>query len=86
MMNASVLNGAEYEGIVKGRITDRNTSEPLAGVYVLYGKQSGTSSDKDGYYLIKTNSDRFLLLFNPLAMCPLPEIFQLAQTIRSSLI
>ena len=63
LINASLLNGAEYEGIVKGRITDRNTSEPLAGVYVLYGKQSGTSSDKDGYYLIKTNSEKITITF-----------------------
>lgn len=63
LINAFVLNGTEYEGIIKGRITDRNTSEPLAGVYVLYGKQSGTSSDKDGYYLIKTNSEKITITF-----------------------
>jgi iron complex outermembrane receptor protein len=46
------------------------TSEPLAGVYVLYGKQSGTASDKDGYYLIKTNSTKITVTFQSLGYEP----------------
>ncbi len=63
LIYASVLNGAEYDGIIKGKITDRNTSEPLPGAYVLYGNQSGTASDKDGFYLIKTASERNIITF-----------------------
>jgi outer membrane receptor protein involved in Fe transport len=66
LINASVLNGAEYDGIIKGRITDSNTSEPLAGVYVLYGKQTGTTSDKDGLYLIRTSSQKLTITFQSL--------------------
>lgn len=57
------LNGAELKGIVRGRITDKNTLEPLEGVYVTYGRQSGTISDKNGYYTIDTDLQKFELSF-----------------------
>ncbi len=62
----SVLNGAQFEGIVKGKITDSNSSEPLAGVYVVYGKQTGTISDKDGHYLFRTSSQKLTITFRSL--------------------
>lgn len=36
--------------LVKGRISDRQSGEPLPGVYVIYGKGLGTTSDETGSY------------------------------------
>ena len=66
LLYTSVLNGAEYDGIIKGKITDSNTSEPLAGVYILYGRQTGTTSDKNGLYLIRTSSQKLTITFQSL--------------------
>jgi outer membrane cobalamin receptor len=41
------------QGIVKGKVFDNDSKEPLAGVYVIYGKNLGTSTDKEGNWLIK---------------------------------
>jgi hypothetical protein len=35
---ASAVDGAVSNGVVKEKITDKNTGEPLQGVYVIYGK------------------------------------------------
>jgi iron complex outermembrane receptor protein len=35
---------------VSGRVTDSQNGEPLAGVYVIWGKASGTSTDSGGNY------------------------------------
>ena len=36
--------------VVSGRVTDRQTGEPLAGVYVIWGKSAGTSTDAGGLF------------------------------------
>lgn len=59
----SLLSNAETGGTLKGKIVDRNTGEPLTGVYVLYGKNLGTTSDKDGMYLIENVSGRLDISF-----------------------
>jgi iron complex outermembrane receptor protein len=43
---------AQENGIIRGRITDINSGEPLPGVYVIYGKNLGTTSNEDGFYQI----------------------------------
>jgi iron complex outermembrane receptor protein len=58
-----VLNGSVINGIVKGRVVDNSTGEPLTGVYVVYGKNLGTTTDKDGFYLIKTDSEKLRITF-----------------------
>ena len=42
------LNGSDINGIVKGKVVDNRTGEPLIGVYVFFGKNLGTTTDKDG--------------------------------------
>jgi len=44
------VGAAEGQTIVSGRVTDNQTGEPLAGVYVIWGKGSGTSTDGGGYF------------------------------------
>lgn len=50
-----VGNAAGQNGIVKGIVTDKNTREPLAGVYIIYGKNIGTTTDQDGNYSLSSS-------------------------------
>ncbi len=45
-----ITPAAEGQVIVSGRVTDSQKGEPLAGVYVIWGKSAGTSTDADGSY------------------------------------
>jgi outer membrane receptor protein involved in Fe transport len=58
-----VLNGSDTKSIIKGKIFDNKTLEALSGVFVIYGKNTGTSTDKAGRYLIKTDSGRINIIF-----------------------
>lgn len=40
-------------GILRGRISDTDTKEPLVGAYVLYGNNKGTSANFDGDYQLE---------------------------------
>jgi hypothetical protein len=60
---ASAVDGAVSNGVVKGKITDKNTGEPLQGVYVIYGKNLGTISNENGLYLISVQSEKLTLVF-----------------------
>ena len=48
---------------VSGTITDIRTGEPLAGVYVVYGRQLGTTSDEKGFYSFSTSEKRISVSF-----------------------
>jgi iron complex outermembrane receptor protein len=63
LLISSLLNGAENNGIIKGRITDKNSREPLAGVYIIYGRQLGTTSDDKGFYQIDAGSGKISVTF-----------------------
>ena len=58
-----VLNGADTKGFIRGRVFDDRTLEPISGVFVIYGKESGTSTDKEGRYQIRTDSGRVNITF-----------------------
>lgn len=60
---SGLLNPAFGQGIVKGRVTDISTREPLAGVYVLYGDNQGTTTGADGIYSIETTIENLTLTF-----------------------
>ena len=51
------------QGVVRGRVTDNESGESLAGVYVIYGRSSGTSTDPDGYYSFRSDSTRVSITF-----------------------
>ncbi len=59
----SVLHGSEVNSIIRGRITDISTREPLAGVYITYGRHFGTTSDEKGFYSITSDSGRLTIIF-----------------------
>jgi outer membrane receptor protein involved in Fe transport len=44
------LSASVPDGTVKGKVSDSKTGEPLAGVYVIYGKNLGTTTGQDGTY------------------------------------
>ncbi|MEI6047255.1 MAG: TonB-dependent receptor [Bacteroidota bacterium] len=49
--------------LVKGKVFDNNTLEPLHGVYLIYGKSQGTTTDQDGSFLIKSDTGRVSIAF-----------------------
>jgi len=51
------------QGIIKGTVTDNATREPLNGVYILYGKGSGSISGPDGTFSIESDSARLNITF-----------------------
>jgi outer membrane cobalamin receptor len=57
------LKGADINGIIQGKVVDNITGEPLAGVYVIYGKNLGTTTDNDGVFIIKTDSEKLRITF-----------------------
>jgi len=60
---SSVLNVAFPQGVVKGKVFDNSTLEPLYGVYVIYENNQGTSTDQEGNFLIKSTSERLNITF-----------------------
>ncbi len=78
LLFATLLQAAGQEGFVKGRVTDKSSGEPLPGTYVLYGKQTGTLTDREGYYFLKTNATRMNISFQSLGY----ETLTQAVTIR----
>jgi len=59
-----VINGADNKCTIKGKVVDSTTHEPLFGVYVIYGKELGTTTDKNGDYLIRTDSGNVNIIFH----------------------
>ena len=58
-----VLNVVNAQGLVKGKVFDNNTLEPLHGVYVIFEKNQGTTTDQDGNFLIKTKIENLNIIF-----------------------
>jgi len=63
LFSVFLLNAAGINGTVRGKVYDKNTLEPLAGVYVIYGKNLGTTTDTEGFYLIRSSSARLTISF-----------------------
>jgi outer membrane receptor protein involved in Fe transport len=55
---ASVPNGT-----VKGKVSDSKTGEPLSGVYVIYGKNLGTTTGPDGTYQFNASAGKLMVTF-----------------------
>ena len=59
----TAISGEDVAGYVRGRVSDSNTGEPLPGVYIIYGRNLGTTTDLSGNYLIKADTARLNLIF-----------------------
>lgn len=70
VMLSALAGSADGNGIIKGRITDKNTNEPLPGVYVIYGKNLGTISNEDGFYQISKVSGHVSVTFQLIGYQP----------------
>ena len=61
---SGLVTGAIYsQGTVKGTVTDRDTRDPLAGVYVISGKGTGTITDNAGQYSLRSDSSEIRITF-----------------------
>ncbi len=69
-----VLNGVALEGFVKGKVIDKNSGEPLAGVYVIYGKNLGTTTGQEGFYLFKTVPGKITISFQFIGYGSITEV------------
>ena len=59
----STLNVVTAQSIVQGKIFDNNTLEPLHGVYVIFEKNKGTTSDQNGRFFIKSDTSLLNIAF-----------------------
>lgn len=73
LVSGFALNAADINGIVRGKVYDKNSLEPLAGVYVLYGRNLGTTTGEDGTYLIKTTSGKLTITFQFVGYSPVTK-------------
>lgn len=64
------LYSSQPDGNIKGKVYDKNTGETLAGVYVVYGKNLGTTTSQDGTYLIRGVSGKINITFQFIGYSP----------------
>lgn len=51
------------QGTVKGTVNDRDTRDPLPGVYVIFGRGAGTTTDNLGQYSFRSDSSEIKITF-----------------------
>jgi len=56
-------DASDLNGIIKGKVSDKNTHEPLAGVYVIYGKNLGVTTGAEGTYFIENVTGKVSITF-----------------------
>ena len=74
---SSALNIVSAQRIIKGRVFDNNTLEPLHGVYVIYEKGEGTTTGSDGHFLIKSDSSILKITFQSIGYKPITKIINI---------
>jgi iron complex outermembrane receptor protein len=57
------LNNVVAQGIVRGKAFDKNTLEPLRGVYLIYGNKQTAITDDNGNFFIKSDSGKLNIDF-----------------------
>lgn len=67
----------DAQNIVRGRVHDISTGEPLPGVYVLFGKGGGTATDDQGFYSITCDSGQVSITFKYVGYKTVTETFRL---------
>ena len=55
---------ASGQVVVRGKVTDSFSNEPLPGVNIVFGKNRGTSTGPDGTYFFKTDTGKLSLTFS----------------------
>ena len=54
---------AVAQTVVSGKVTDVQSNEPLSGVYVIYGRGIGTSTDVEGHYSFTASAGTLVVDF-----------------------
>ncbi len=67
---SQALNVVVAQGIVKGKIYDKNTLEPLRGVYLIYENKQGTITDENGCFSVKSDTGKLNISFRLLGYKP----------------
>ena len=57
------LNIVVAQGIVRGKAFDKNTLEPLRGVYLIYGNKQAATTDDNGNFFIKSDTGKLNIDF-----------------------
>jgi outer membrane receptor protein involved in Fe transport len=57
------LSAAVPVGTIKGKVSDSKTGDPLPGVYVIYGKNLGTTTDSAGTFQFSAAAGKLLVTF-----------------------
>ena len=60
---SSLSSLVHSQGIIKGKVFDNITREPLHGVYVIYEKNQGTATDQYGNFSFKSVSGKIKISF-----------------------
>jgi outer membrane cobalamin receptor len=63
LLLSSLISPAWSQAVIKGKVTDNITLEPLHGVYVLYKKNQGTTTGQDGGFIIKADTGTLNIIF-----------------------
>ena len=59
LLLVSGAGAAGQAGTLKGRVSDKNSGEPLAGVYIVYGKNLVAITVPDGTFVINTPPEKY---------------------------
>jgi hypothetical protein len=78
-LSGFVLEAHDLNGIIRGRVFDKNTDEPLAGVYIIYGQNLVITTDADGTFLITNVSGEISITFQFIGYEPLNSTLALKQ-------
>jgi iron complex outermembrane receptor protein len=70
---------ASARGTVHGTVYDRQTGEPLAGVYVIFGFGAGTSTDEAGHYSFVADTGTVTVEFKYVGYAPVTEVIRLSE-------
>ncbi len=68
------LTASDTDGNIKGKVTDNASGAPLPGVYVIYGKNLGTTTtDQEGRYFITGVSGKIKITFQFIGYSPVAK-------------
>ena len=54
---------AQIPGVIMGRVADNTTDEALSGVYIIYGRHLGTTTNENGYFSFTTQAGKQAVIF-----------------------
>ena len=63
IVSGPFLNLLLAQGIVRGKTYDKNTLEPLRGVYLIYDNKQGTATDENGSFSIRSDTGKLNITF-----------------------